>query len=47
MSFKNVKDSKGDGCNQVNICLNGGTCNNDGTCSCKLGYVGNHCEICK
>jgi hypothetical protein len=28
-------------------CLNGGTCQKNGYCECKIGYSGSTCDNCK
>jgi hypothetical protein len=36
------------GCNKGDrICLNDGNCKDDGSCECKLGYVGSRCSECE
>ncbi len=39
------------GCTAYNngdmICLNDGVCKDDGSCECKLGYVGSRCSECE
>ena len=35
------------GCNELTFsCLNGGTCNSNGTCSCVAGFAGSSCQSC-
>jgi hypothetical protein len=36
------------GCNNGGLwsCLNGGTCNSNGKCICKMGFDGSMCQTC-